>query len=122
MDSHQMQPHSARPPRWPLCLWLLHANSLKVKTPHSNHLSLLSICTEQVDFDDLPFHHHGVKRTRIEHDALSKAAKMAHVFMPHHVPSHANSLKVQTSSGNYLSFIICHFFSITFIFYYLIQS
>jgi len=41
---------------------------------------------------------------------LYEATKMAIAFVAHHMCSHANLLKVQTLSGNYLSFIICSFF------------
>jgi hypothetical protein len=36
---------------------------------------------------------------------LSEAAKMAHVFVARHVRSHADSLKVCASCGNYLSLL-----------------
>jgi hypothetical protein len=89
-----------------LRLWLAHADSLKVQASRwsrGNHLTSLSVRTEQVDFDDLSSHHHGVKWTRIERDALGEAAKTANAFVASHVRSHADSLKVQISRGNYLS-------------------
>lgn len=52
-------------------------------------------------------HHHGTGRTHYGHTSnanpLGDAAKEAVAFMVGHVRSHADSLKVQTSRGNYLS-------------------